>query len=136
MYSQSNLIHPLPPSPHPQQHKIKPGKDGSEAFEDVGHSPDARELQQQYLIGEVTEPAAKRPKVSFYQTAVSYNGTHSLTLSLSLPHPSHSLLLFFSPPQVKTKPTAPEGQSSSFFFPAFILVVVLVGLTFYFRNYF
>lgn len=42
------------------------GKDGSEAFEDVGHSPDARELQQQYLIGEVTEPAAKRPKVSFY----------------------------------------------------------------------
>jgi hypothetical protein len=47
--------------PPPQK---KPGKDGSEAFEDVGHSPDARELQQQYLIGEVTEPAAKRPKVS------------------------------------------------------------------------
>ena len=45
-------------------HNIPLGKDGSEAFEDVGHSPDARELQEQYLIGEVTVPAAKRPKVS------------------------------------------------------------------------
>lgn len=41
-----------------------PGKDGTEAFEDVGHSPDARELRDQYLIGEVTVPSAARVKVS------------------------------------------------------------------------
>ena len=40
------------------------GKDGTEAFEDVGHSPDARELREQYLIGEVTVPAARRVQVS------------------------------------------------------------------------
>ena len=29
------------------------GGDATEAFEDVGHSPDAREIQQTYLIGEI-----------------------------------------------------------------------------------
>ncbi|PVD20889.1 hypothetical protein C0Q70_19052 [Pomacea canaliculata] len=29
------------------------GKDGTEAFEDVGHSADARELMKDYLIGQV-----------------------------------------------------------------------------------
>ena len=42
---------------------LSPGKDGTESFEDVGHSPDAREMQEKYLIGEVTEPAAMRIKV-------------------------------------------------------------------------
>lgn len=37
------------------------GKDGSEAFEDVGHSTDARELMKRYKIGEVIE--SQRTKV-------------------------------------------------------------------------
>lgn len=31
------------------------GKDASEAFEDVGHSTDARELMKSYLIGELAD---------------------------------------------------------------------------------
>ena len=31
------------------------GKDATEAFEDVGHSTDARELMTKYKIGELTE---------------------------------------------------------------------------------
>ncbi|XP_033607620.1 cytochrome b5 isoform X2 [Cryptotermes secundus] len=31
------------------------GNDGTEAFEDVGHSTDARELMKKYKIGEVVE---------------------------------------------------------------------------------
>ncbi|RWS04649.1 Cytochrome b5-like protein [Dinothrombium tinctorium] len=31
------------------------GKDATEAFEDVGHSSDARELMKQYLVGELEE---------------------------------------------------------------------------------
>ena len=38
------------------------GKDATEAFEDVGHSPDARELNKKYLIGEVKVRAADRLK--------------------------------------------------------------------------
>lgn len=32
------------------------GRDATEAFEDVGHSPDAREIQKKYLIGTVEGP--------------------------------------------------------------------------------
>lgn len=32
------------------------GRDATEAFEDVGHSPDAREIQKKYLIGTVSGP--------------------------------------------------------------------------------
>ena len=32
------------------------GRDATEAFEDVGHSPDARELQKKYHIGTVSGP--------------------------------------------------------------------------------
>jgi len=40
------------------------GKDASEAFEDVGHSTDARDLMKQYLVGElVEEEKAKTKKV-------------------------------------------------------------------------
>jgi len=40
------------------------GQDSSESFEDVGHSADAREMLQQYLVGELhpddrAKPAAK-----------------------------------------------------------------------------
>ena len=31
------------------------GKDGSESFEDVGHSSDARELMKDYLVGRLPE---------------------------------------------------------------------------------
>lgn len=31
------------------------GKEASEAFEDVGHSTDARELMKKYKIGEIVE---------------------------------------------------------------------------------
>ncbi|CAH1269683.1 CYB5A [Branchiostoma lanceolatum] len=31
------------------------GKDGTESFEDVGHSEDARELMENYLIGELRD---------------------------------------------------------------------------------
>lgn len=36
------------------------GKDGSEAFEDVGHSSDARELMIKYKIGQIV-PAECKP---------------------------------------------------------------------------
>lgn len=39
------------------------GKDGSEAFEDVGHSSDARELMVKYKIGEIIESQRKPVKV-------------------------------------------------------------------------
>ena len=42
------------------------GRNATEAFEDIGHSPDARELQQQYLIGETAEPAEKSVQVRSY----------------------------------------------------------------------
>lgn len=38
------------------------GKDGSEAFEDVGHSSDARELMKKYKIGEIVESECKPVK--------------------------------------------------------------------------
>ncbi|XP_013784659.1 cytochrome b5-like [Limulus polyphemus] len=36
------------------------GKDASEAFEDVGHSTDARELMKQFKIGELCEEDRKK----------------------------------------------------------------------------
>lgn len=44
------------------------GKNATESFEDVGHSPDAREMQEKYLIGEVSEPAVTRFKVQIPST--------------------------------------------------------------------
>ena len=40
------------------------GGDGTEAFEDVGHSPDAREIQKSYLIGEIVGQKSSQVKVS------------------------------------------------------------------------
>ncbi|KAK6054469.1 putative cytochrome b5 [Cooperia oncophora] len=31
------------------------GRDATEAFEDVGHSTDAREMREQYLVGDIVE---------------------------------------------------------------------------------
>lgn len=33
----------------------KAGEDRTEAFEDVGHSTDARQMKEDYLVGEVAE---------------------------------------------------------------------------------
>lgn len=33
----------------------KAGDDRTEAFEDVGHSTDAREMREQYLVGEIVD---------------------------------------------------------------------------------
>ena len=41
------------------------GLDSTEAFEDVGHSTDAREMLAEYLIGELQEV---RPQTSFFYT--------------------------------------------------------------------
>ncbi|KAG5884485.1 hypothetical protein JTB14_001280 [Gonioctena quinquepunctata] len=38
------------------------GKDASEAFEDVGHSSDARELMSKYIVGELIESERKEVK--------------------------------------------------------------------------
>lgn len=38
------------------------GNDGSEAFEDVGHSSDAREMMAKYKIGEIVEAERKPVK--------------------------------------------------------------------------
>ncbi|KAF5276226.1 hypothetical protein FQR65_LT04031 [Abscondita terminalis] len=38
------------------------GRDGSEAFEDVGHSSDARELMMKYKIGDIVESEHKPVK--------------------------------------------------------------------------
>ena len=38
------------------------GRDGSEAFEDVGHSSDARELMMKYKVGEIIESECKPVK--------------------------------------------------------------------------
>nr|XP_056718394.1 cytochrome b5 [Euleptes europaea] len=39
------------------------GRDATESFEDVGHSVDAREMLDQYLIGEV-HPCDRKPEIS------------------------------------------------------------------------
>lgn len=38
------------------------GRDGSDAFEDVGHSSDARELMVKYKIGDIVESERKPVK--------------------------------------------------------------------------
>ncbi|XP_017771509.1 PREDICTED: cytochrome b5 [Nicrophorus vespilloides] len=38
------------------------GKDGSEAFEDVGHSSDAREMMAKYKVGDIVEAERKPVK--------------------------------------------------------------------------
>lgn len=38
------------------------GRDASEAFEDVGHSSDARELMKKYLVGDIIKSEHKPVK--------------------------------------------------------------------------
>lgn len=42
------------------------GKDGTEAFEDVGHSTDARELMKKYKIGDLVEVHMNYVRISVW----------------------------------------------------------------------
>ena len=53
-------------------HDVSPGRDATDPFEDVGHSPDAREQQQKYLIGEVSEPRSKKVEVRSLAKSTKY----------------------------------------------------------------
>ena len=48
------------------------GQDSTEAFEDVGHSTDAREMLKEYLIGDLIEVRCKREVLSSNQYHGSY----------------------------------------------------------------
>lgn len=50
------------------------GKYATESFEDVGHSTDARELMQDYLIGELVEEAREIKKSKVRTTASAPEG--------------------------------------------------------------
>ena len=69
------------------------GKNATEAFEDVGHSPEAREMQKKYLIGEVDTPAAteavkKRTTPNVSKSRYVYRGSCIASPRLHLlPHP-------------------------------------------------
>ncbi|KAI9469944.1 MAG: cytochrome b5-like heme/steroid binding domain-containing protein [Benjaminiella poitrasii] len=52
-------------------------KDATSAFEDVGHSPDARDILQKYYIGDVdpdSKPVKVEPPVSAYSTNKNAEG--------------------------------------------------------------
>uniref|UniRef100_A0A5S6QHR9 Cytochrome b5 n=1 Tax=Trichuris muris TaxID=70415 RepID=A0A5S6QHR9_TRIMR len=48
------------------------GRDATEGFEDAGHSNDAKEIREQYLIGEVIESEQKQ-----YESRVNHPGNKS-----------------------------------------------------------
>jgi len=58
------------------------GRDASEAFEDVGHSTDARELMVKYRIGEVVESDRKPVKEKKNNWAATTTDTSSTQSSL------------------------------------------------------
>lgn len=93
------------------------GKDGTESFEDVGHSPDAREMQESYRIGRVSKPASTRVKVSFL---VDINS--SVTLFVHI--------------QKKTSPDVKDiEQGNSWFWPAFALVLLVIAASYFYQNF-
>ena len=66
-----------------------PGKEATEAFEDVGHSPDAREIQLKYLIGELSELSSGKVKVCLRMcVAARRTALTPLYLSLAEEHQS------------------------------------------------
>lgn len=56
------------------------GKDCTEAFEDVGHSTDAKDLMQQFLVGEIVEVCV----FSEHCSAQCLTCEHTVCASLSL----------------------------------------------------
>jgi len=64
------------------------GRDGSEAFEDVGHSSDARELMLKYKIGEIVESErnpVKEKKNSWTSNSADSSSNQSSFKSWILP---------------------------------------------------
>ncbi|KAL7310875.1 hypothetical protein PS15m_010312 [Mucor circinelloides] len=59
-------------------------KDASGPFEDVGHSPDAREMLEKYYVGDV-DPTSKPVKVEAPAVAHSANGKGGNPLRIILP---------------------------------------------------
>lgn len=63
------------------------GKDGSEAFEDVGHSSDAREMMLKYKIGEIVDSEKKpvKEKPNSWSSADTDANAQSSWMSWVLP---------------------------------------------------
>ncbi|XP_064399084.1 cytochrome b5-like [Halichondria panicea] len=74
------------------------GKDSTGSFEDVGHSPDAREMAESYRIGTVSQPASSKVPT-------------------------------------KLTPDTQGGEGGSWFWPAFILILLVVVASYFYRNY-
>ncbi|KAK3867307.1 hypothetical protein Pcinc_027228 [Petrolisthes cinctipes] len=65
------------------------GSNGTESFEDVGHSTDAREMMKEYLIGELTEEDKKftkdnGPKPWAYSSSSDQNSWRSWLVPMGL----------------------------------------------------
>ena len=69
------------------------GQDATEAFEDVGHSDEAREILDKLLVGDLKRVVRSLP---------NQDQSISSSMSLAPEHPSHSN---FHPPH-----TPPQGQ--------------------------
>lgn len=52
------------------------GRNATESFEDVGHSPDAREMQAKYLIGTVSVRTSKNVATKLSPTAPDVSSTN------------------------------------------------------------
>ena len=61
------------------------GGDATEAFEDVGHSTDARELMKDYLVGELPE-VIDRPPVKYYPLSNQFFCPENVVCFLCLLH--------------------------------------------------
>uniref|UniRef100_A0A3P8SWF6 Cytochrome b5 type B n=1 Tax=Amphiprion percula TaxID=161767 RepID=A0A3P8SWF6_AMPPE len=63
------------------------GADATESFEDVGHSTDAREMLQQYFIGELhmDDRKKEKPKVSLIACLINVGIRQNFGLSCSIP---------------------------------------------------
>jgi len=59
------------------------GRDATEAFEDVGHSDEAREILEKYLVGTCTEAATKGPSSADAAAKRANDGTASTSAATS-----------------------------------------------------
>merc|ERR1711935_163195 len=56
------------------------GQDGTEGFEDVGHSEDARDMLKEYLIGELPEEEKEKAKAAMKERAEASGGGSNMML--------------------------------------------------------
>lgn len=75
------------------------GKDATEAFEDVGHSTDAREMMKQYKIGELTDEDRKaqeeKSKQAWQEEQTQSNSWASWLIPVGLALGASLLLRFY-----------------------------------------